>query len=111
MPNYVTVGERDDLFYASLAIVKALLSRMSENDLQLNSRLLNKLTRVIFDCPGFTEAQKDDICFTLNLNPYTLVPPLAPMADHWYVFKTIGPKPGVERDVLMVRKMPTLRKH
>lgn len=103
MVDYITIGDRDELFQAALDIVKGLFYRMSEDDLVLNSRLLKRLTDVMFSCPGFTEAQKDDVAFVCNINPYTLRPPLAPMADHWHVFKTIGPKPYVEEDVLKVR--------
>jgi len=102
MANYITIGDRDEIFQAALAIVKGLLQRMSEDDLHLNNRLLKRMTHAIFNCPGFTESQKDDLAFTCNINPYTLDPPLAPMADHWYVFKTIGPKLGVQEDVLKV---------
>jgi hypothetical protein len=105
MVDYITIGDRDELFQAALDIVKGLLQRMSEDDLALNSRLLKRITDVVFSCPGFTEAQKDDVAFVCNINPYTLRPPLAPMADHWHVFKTIGPKPYVEEDVLKVRNL------
>ena len=105
MVDYITIGDRDELFQAALDIVKGLLQRMSEDDLVLNSRLLKRITDVLFSCPGFTEAQKDDVAFVCNINPYTLRPPLAPMADHWHVFKTIGPKPYVEEDVLKVRNL------
>ena len=107
MPDYITIGDRDDIFQAALAIVNGLLQRMSEDDLFLNSRLLKRLTRVMFACPGFTESQKDDLAFTCSINPYTMDPPLAPMADHWYVFKTIGPKPGIQEDVLLVSNSKT----
>lgn len=103
MVDYITIGDRDELFQAALDIVKGLLQRMSEEDIMLNSRLLKRITDVMFGCPGFTEAQKDDVAFVCNINPYTLRPPLAPMADHWHVFKTIGPKPYVEEDVLKVK--------
>ncbi len=109
MVDYITIGDRDEIFQAALAIVKGLLNRMSEDDLFLNSRLLKRMTQVMFDCPGFTESQKDDLAFTCNINPFTLNPPLAPMADHWYVFKTIGPKPGVQDDVLKVGNPIPLR--
>jgi hypothetical protein len=105
MVDYITIGDRDELFQAALDIVKGLLQRMSEDDLALNSRLLKRITDIVFSCPGFTEAQKDDVAFVCNINPYTLRPPLAPMADHWHVFKTIGPKPYVEEDVLKVRNL------
>jgi hypothetical protein len=100
MSGYITIGDRDDIFQAALSIVKGLLQRMSEDDIHLNSRLLKRMTQAIFNCPGFQESQKDDLAFTCGINPYTLDPPLAPYADHWYVFKTIGPKPGAQEDVI-----------
>jgi hypothetical protein len=102
MVDYITINDRDELFQAAFDIVKGLLNRMSEDDFVLNSRLLKRFTNVIFNCPGFTEAQKDDVAFVCNINPYTMNPPLAPMADHWHVLKTIGPKPHVAVDVLKV---------
>ena len=108
MVDYITIGDRDELFQAGLDVIKCLLQRMSEDDLSLNSRLLKRLIDVMFSCPGFTESQKDDVAFVCNINPYTIRPPLAPMADHWHVFKTIGPKPYVEEDVLKVRNPSTI---
>jgi hypothetical protein len=108
MVDYITIGDRDELFQAGLEVIKCLLQRMSEDDINLNSRLLKRLTDVMFSCPGFTESQKDDVAFVCNINPYNIRPPLAPMADHWHVFKTIGPKPYVEEDVLKVRNASTI---
>ena len=102
MPDYITIDDRDEMFRISLAILKGLMFRMSEDDLLLNSRLYKRMVRIILSCPGFTESQKDDIAFTCDIELQTINPPLAPMADHWYVLRTIGPKPGVEPDVLLV---------
>jgi hypothetical protein len=105
MVDYTTIDDRDRLFEATRDLVMLLVNRLNENmdenvAIHLNDRLLRRVSTAIFRCPGFTEQQKDDIAFLCGLKAEKAN--LAPHADHWTVFKAIGPKPGVERDVLNV---------
>ena len=65
-------------------------------------KLFRRLARAAFNCPGFTQAQKDDFAFSCNIDP--IAAGLFPYAHHWYIFQAIGPKRGVEWDVLIVSR-------
>jgi hypothetical protein len=77
----------------------ALCDRADDNDPLINKRLLKRLTEASFRCPGFTQAQKAEIAYVSNVD---ISGQLAPYAWDWTVFKTLGPKPRCELDVLNV---------
>jgi hypothetical protein len=103
MTRHITLEDRDALFEASRALVAKLVERLSFGapSIDVDERLLRRLERACIACPGFSEAQKDDVAFLLG-KAYPLSG-LVPFADHWSVLKTLGPKPGVALDVLEVR--------
>jgi hypothetical protein len=100
MASYITIADRDILYDGTLTIVKHLIHKISmeSEHITVNGRLLKRVTQAALRCPGFTEMQKDNIAFICNVKE----PGLAPYADHWHVFKVLGPKHGVATDVLLV---------
>ena len=54
MVDYITIGDRDELFQAALDIVKGLLQRMSEMISLSTADCSRESTDVVFSCPGFT---------------------------------------------------------
>jgi hypothetical protein len=68
--------------------------------LNIDARLMRRMQRAIFRCPGFTESQKDDVAFITNADAHKFG--LAPYADHWCVFMALGPKRSAETDLLIV---------
>jgi hypothetical protein len=99
MVDHITITERDDIFHATRNCVMALCECIDEEDTLLNERLLKRLAEAAFRCPGFTQAQKAEIAYVTNMD---ISGHLAPYAWDWTVFKTLGPKPGCEMDVLCV---------
>jgi hypothetical protein len=102
MTDCVTVDQRNLLYNTTLSLIKNLNDRVIAfpDDLNVNDRLLRRVLRASFRCAGFTEAQKDGIAFTLNIDPPTCG--LAIYADHWYPFSALGPKSGIPADVMLV---------
>jgi hypothetical protein len=102
MVDHITLADRDLLFSTAKQLTEELYKKILEDpqNIDLNHRLLRRLQLAIFKCQGFTEAQKDDICYICDLNPAK--EGLAPYADHWYVLKAIGPKPDALHDVILV---------
>lgn len=88
------------LFNCTKRLVELLCTRLAEAEetISIDHRLLNRVKRACFLCPGFSESQKDDIAYICGLS--ALEAGLVPYADHWHVFKAIGPKPGIAADVL-----------
>ena len=107
MVDYVTLEDRDFLFSTARHLTAELYKKVQEDSqhTDLTWRLVRRLQLAIFKCHGFTEAQKDDICFICDLNPTQ--EGLAPYADHWYVLKAIGPKPRALHDVILVSIIET----
>lgn len=102
MVDHITIEDRDLLFTAASRLIEMLFQRVA-NDAEnttIDIRLLNRVKRACFQCDGFTEAQKDDCAFICGLTGGAAG--LSPYADHWYIFRVIGPKAGVVPDVLEV---------
>jgi hypothetical protein len=105
LPDFITIEDRQLLHNATIELVECLKNRIAVEayPLVLNNQLLQRLIRACFRCPGFTQAQKDDIAFICELSPnagFDLG--LVPFAPEWKWLRAIGPKPGVTMDVLLV---------
>lgn len=105
MVDHITLEARNLLYNASRDLVQILVNRLNEESddepsIHINDRLLRRLRTAVCRCPGFTEQQKDDIVFICGLDGG--VAGLTRFADHWVAFKTIGPKPGIQPDVIFV---------
>lgn len=68
--------------------------------LHFDDRLLRRVKRAVFNCHGFSEAQKDDFAFIFKMS--SIEAGLPPYAEHWSVFKAIGAKRGWAPDVILV---------
>lgn len=105
MVDDITLEHRDLLFKSTRDLVQLLVTRLNDepsedHKLHINDRLLRRVRMAVCRCPGFTERQKDDIAFLCGLDATTAG--LTQFADHWSAFMTIGPKPGIQPDVLHV---------
>lgn len=116
--EHITLAARNNLFDATVCLTNELVKRIHkaerpdeyrqmgepkvEPHVSISRGLVKRVHRAVMRCPGFTEAQKfiiDEICSVFDTyDPETR---LAPFADMW-IFETLGPKPGIAQDVLLV---------
>jgi len=104
--DHITIEERSHLHEATKTLLTLLMDRIEKDheSTTLTSMLLKRVWRAALKCPGFTPTMKDNIVYICGLDEQTAVEyGLPPYADNWKDLWTIGPKPGVQRDVLQVR--------
>ena len=105
MVEYITIEDRNLLFDATIDLLKLLLDRVNneKDNVNLTPMLLKRVWRAALRCAGFTPAQKDDVIVICSLDGRTAMElGMAPHAAYWKVLWTIGPKPGVPHDILLV---------
>ncbi|KAI9732033.1 MAG: hypothetical protein M1818_007628 [Claussenomyces sp. TS43310] len=101
MVNNITLEDRDQLYDTSVKLFRFLQQRLQEQEehIAIDHRLFRRVQRAILNCDGFTESMKDAVAFYSGQD--SALSGLVPNADHWCVWKTIGPKRGIEPDVLL----------
>jgi hypothetical protein len=105
MVDYITIQDRNLLHNATKELLSLLVERVcnERENVNLTPMLLKRVWRAAMACPGFTPSMKDDIVFICNIDINMAVElGLAPHAAEWRYLWTIGPKPGVPTDVLLV---------
>jgi hypothetical protein len=105
MVDYITIEDRNMLHKATLDMLNLLIDRVNTNkdDICLTPMLLKRVWKAGLRCPGFTPSMKDDIVFICQIDDQTAMDyGVAPYASFWKYLWTIGPKPGVPIDVLLV---------
>lgn len=105
MVDYITVEERNMVHKATVDLLTLLVERVQNdmNDPCITPMLLKRVWKAALKCHGFTPAMKDDIVFICGLDAQTATEyGVAPYAPYWKYLWTIGPKPGVPIDVLLV---------
>jgi hypothetical protein len=105
MVDYITIEDRNLLHQATKDLLSMLVERVqNERDpVNLTQMLLKRVCRAALKCPGFTPVMKDDIVFIGGIEDSVAVEAgVPPYAHEWGTFWTIGPKPGVPNDVLLV---------
>jgi hypothetical protein len=105
MVDHITIEDRNQLHSATKDLLSMLVERVqNERDpVNLTHMLLRRVCRAALKCPGFTPVMKDDVVFIGGVDDRVAmdagVPPFAPQwGDLW----TIGPKPNVPSDLLLV---------
>lgn len=105
MVDYITIEDRNQLYNVTMQLIDLLQERINSEheNINLTPMLLKRVWRAAIKCPGFSPAMKDDIAFKCGIEDSlareTGVPDYAPFyKDLW----TIGPKPGVPTDVVLV---------
>jgi hypothetical protein len=105
MVDYITIEDRNRLHAATKDLLSMLVERVqNERDpVNLTHMLLKRVCRAALKCPGFTPVMKDDIVFIGGIeNRVAMDAGVPPYADEWGVLWTIGPKPNVPNDLLLV---------
>lgn len=105
MVDFITIEDRNLLFQATKDLLNLLVERVhnGREDVHLTPMLLKRAWRAALRCPGFTPTQKDDIVCICSIDDRTGIElGMAPHASYWKILWTIGPKPGVPYDLLMV---------
>lgn len=105
MVDHITIEERNLLHKATIDLLSLLLERINndKDDICLTPMLLKRVWKAALKCHGFTPAMKDDIVFICQIDAQTAVEcGVAPYAPYWKYLWTIGPKPGVPADLLLV---------
>ena len=90
------------MFKTTLAVCKHMVYVIGtyQYEQYIDGKLLRRVQNAVFNCNGFTEAQKDDLAFTFMEESIDCR--LPPYAEYWYVFKAIGCKRGWAPDVILV---------
>jgi hypothetical protein len=107
MVDNITIEDRNLLHKATKDMLYLLIDRVNSDDqngnININTMLLKRVWRAALRCPGFTPAMKDDFVYIVGLDDRTAIQfGMAPYASHWKYLWTIGPKPKVPADVLLV---------
>jgi hypothetical protein len=105
MVDYITIEERNLLHKATVDLLTLLMERINlDNDnVSLTPMLLKRVWKAALRCRGFTPSMKDDIVFICQIDGHTAAEyGVAPFAPYWKYLWTIGPKPGVPADLLLV---------
>lgn len=105
MVDYITIEDRNLLHGTTKRMLEILVERVTndEDTVNLNHMLLKRVWRAAIKCTGFTPSMKDDIVCIAGVDDRTAIElGLAPHASFWNKLWTIGPKPGVPTDVIMV---------
>jgi hypothetical protein len=103
--DFITIGERNMLHKATVDLLSLLVERVNndKDDICLTPMLLKRVWKAALKCPGFTPTMKDDIVYLCQINDQTATEyGLAPFAPYWKYLWTIGPKPGIPADLLLV---------
>lgn len=111
MVDHITIADRSLLHKATIDLLKLLLERIDSgvDPVNLNLQLFKRVWRAALKCPGFTPCMKDDVVFICNIDDRTaLEMGVAPYAVWWKPLFTIGHKPDIPSDTLMVTLSPTL---
>jgi hypothetical protein len=107
MVDQITIEDRHLLHKATIELLRLLQERIdSETDpVNLNKMLYKRVWRAALKCPGFTPCQKDDVVFICNVDDRTALElGVAPYAVWWKPLFTIGHKPNIPADTLMVSR-------
>lgn len=110
MVDQITIEDRHLLHKATIELLRLLQERIdSETDpVNLNKMLYKRVWRAALKCPGFTPCQKDDVVFICNVDDRTALElGVAPYAVWWKPLFTIGHKPNIPADTLMVSRFHT----
>lgn len=105
MVDYITIEDRNLIHSATKDLLSLLVDRVcnEKDNIHLTPMLLKRAWRAAMLCPGFTPSMKDDIVVICDINiNQAMELGLAPHAAEWRYLWTIGPKPGVPVDLLMV---------
>ena len=106
MVDYITVQDRFLLYKATFDLLELLISRIKNGDGQdthLTAMLLKRVWNAALKCPGFSPVMKDDIVYICGI-PEQIAKEhgVAPFATGWNSLFTIGNKPDVPQDLLLV---------
>lgn len=105
MVDYITIADRNAMHQATKDLLSLLVERVANqiDPVNLSPMLLKRVWKAALRCPGLTTVMKDDIVFIAGVDEGTAIEfGLPPFAPWWTPLWTIGPKPGVEDDVLLV---------
>jgi hypothetical protein len=105
MVDHITIEDRWLLHRATLDLIRLLQERIDANTdpVNLNQMLLKRVWRAALKCPGFTPVMKDDIVYTCGIDDRTALElGVPPLAVWWKCLWTIGAKPGIPHDTLLV---------
>jgi hypothetical protein len=111
MVDHITIEDRSLLHKATIDLLRLLQEKIeNETDpVNLNQMLFKRVWRAALKCPGFTPVQKDDVVFICGIDDRTALElGVAPYAVWWKPLFTIGHKPEVPADTLMVDLFHTL---
>ena len=111
MVDHITINDRYLLHKATIELIKLLKERIdSETDpVNLNNQLFKRVWRAALKCPGFTPCMKDDVVYVCDIDDSTALElGVAPYAVWWKPLFTIGHKPDIPADTLMVSLCHTL---
>jgi len=111
MVDHITINDRYLLHKATIELIKLLKERIdSDTDpVNLNNQLFKRVWRAALKCPGFTPCMKDDVVYVCDIDDRTALElGVAPYAVWWKPLFTIGHKPDIPADTLMVSLYHTL---
>lgn len=104
--EHITIEDRNMLHEATKILLGLLMDRLgsqADQHVHINQMLLKRVWRAALRCPGFTPSMKDDIVYIAQLDDCTAIEyGLAPHASYWNKLWTIGPKPNIPVDVILV---------
>ena len=109
MVDYITIEDRNALHKVTLQLIDLLQDRINNEheNINLTPMLLKRVWRAALKCPGFSPAQKDDICWKCGIDDQLASEMGVPAyAAFWKDLWTIGPKPGVPSDIILVSFVP-----
>ncbi len=108
MVDYITIEDRNLLFQATIRLLDLLRDRLSntrdgEMDVNLTPMLFKRAWRAALKCPGFTPTMKDTVVYKCHVDESLAQEIGVPLfaAEYKYLW-TIGPKPGVPHDLILV---------
>jgi len=105
MVDDITIEDRQLLHKATLDMLHLLIDRVNseKENINLTNMLLKRVWKAALKCQGFTPAMKDDVVYIAGLDEQTAREyGVAPYASQWKYLWSIGAKPGMPWDTILV---------